>query len=78
MSELQRELSVETVGYRAFDFARAFLLAEPGAAGLRSAPFLENLQLWARDADGDLPQQLLVEADQDVLIGRIRAQLLLG
>ena len=74
-----RELiSTDTVGYRAFDLARGYVQAHPAVDQATPEEFLAGLQSWLDDPQLRSHHQLLVRADQEELMGRLRAVLLLS
>jgi hypothetical protein len=73
-----RELiSTETVGYRGFDLARAYVQAHPGADQATPEEFIAGLQSWLDDPQPRSHHQLLGRASQEQLVGRLREVLAL-
>lgn len=72
---IQDAVTVETVGYRAFDFARAFVAEEPDALHTPAPEFLRRLEFWAFDPFPYAQHQALVASDRRDLVKRIQAAL---
>lgn len=74
-AEVVAALTVENVGYRAFDAARAFTAATPGSGDRPPPEFAAAFERWITDPAGILPAQRLASRDQAIIIERVRSAL---
>jgi hypothetical protein len=75
-SEIVAALTVEHVGYRAFDAARSFVAAMPSSGQLSPVEFAAAFERWINEPVGTVPAQLLAPGDKPVLIKRPRGALI--